>query len=163
MRIALSVAATALVLLGCATASHDPTEDATFVCVVNDTEHPLTAEVRDADTHDRLGQLFVSGFGRADRWIRTGSSYHPVMVSVDAVGFVGKWVPPAFRRILIGPGAPLSLTVGTRGVTPFAHSSVSAYCRNGSPTTDSTADSTATDSASTDAVPADSASFSRSG
>ena len=162
MRTVLSVAATAL-LLGCASASHDPTEDATLICVENDTEHPLTVEVRDAGTQSIFGTIHVSQFGTGKRWVRLGDSGNPVMVSVDAVGVPGRWVPPAFSRIILAPGVSLSLNVGMDGVTPFAHSSVGAGCRKVPTEQDSAADSASVDTTSSDSLPPDSASFFRSG
>lgn len=152
MRRRLVTAVAALTVLGCAGAQHPRSEAATLVCVRNDTEHPVTVEVRDADSRDELGQIHVTGFTSAERWIRTGSGSGPIMVSIDAVGMVGRWVPPAFERILVGPDVPLALTVGTDGITPFAHSSVDGACPRAGAEGDPDSASATADSASADSV-----------
>lgn len=142
----------AVVLAGCATASRDRPEDATLVCVQNDTEHSLTVNIRDAGTRSILGQIHLSAFGSGKRWIRTGGGGNPIMVSVDALGVRGDWVPPAFGSILLSPGVSLSLTVGMGGVTPFAHSTVNAGCREVPSRRDTVSDSASSGSRTRTAV-----------
>lgn len=158
MRADLVAGIIAIALGGCATGSPQPADGrGTLVCVTNETERTLTVEIRDADTFDKFGQLSLSPYGSSARRIRTGASDNALMAVVDAVGVSGKWVPPAFERIVLSPGAPLSLTVGTDGVSRFSHSTVNADCRQVSDLRGRGADSTRLNGGSPDSTSADSA------
>lgn len=96
-------------------------EDDRRVCIDNDREFTIRAEVRDAQTGTEYAELYLPSFGETCERVELARAGEMVTVTLKAVGGPDA-TPMAFRDLLV-TGRAMRLTIGMDGVTPYAHSS----------------------------------------